>query len=117
MHYPLARQVLGQRAAHRLHLLFGRGLKCEGARHLSALQLLEPQLQLLDLPIQLLGAAPELQALELRNDELQMLDLGAARTHQLFKLLNIIGKIIALGVHVSGLRGAKNGCDLMHMSL
>ena len=63
------------------------------------LQLLEPQLQLLDLLIELLGGAPELHALELRDQQLQVLDLGITYgeprlmlEHQRFERIDIVGK-------------------------
>src|SRR5664279_2243314 len=47
----------------------------EGAR----LQLFQPQLQLLDLPVQFLRLAPKLHAPQLGNQQLQMLDLALVR--------------------------------------
>src|SRR5664279_1624034 len=47
----------------------------EGAR----LQLFQPQLQLLDLPVQFLRLAPNLHAPQLGNQQLQMLDLALVR--------------------------------------
>jgi len=72
-----ARQMLRQRPAHRR--LRGR-LRNGGKRYGSGrdLQLFEPEFQLLDLAIEPLRAAPELQALQLRDDELEVLDLDGA---------------------------------------
>ena len=47
------------------------------------LQLFQPQLQLLDLLLQLLRLAPELHPLQLGNQQLQMLDLILARKQPL----------------------------------
>jgi len=75
MNMLLARQVLGQRPACRGCLVFGGRLG--GVRRLAQdLQLFKSKLQLLDLAIELLGAAPELQALQLGDQELEPFDLG-----------------------------------------
>ena len=82
----LSRQMIGQRAA--------RGFRCRRSRRggdgsrcwcvglwLAALrfQFLQPQLQLLDLPLQLLRLPPKLHALQLGQQQLQMLDLALPR--------------------------------------
>ena len=54
---------------------------------------------MLDLALELLGAAPELQPLQLRDDELQVLDLGTAREHQRLQRIDIFGKRLVLSVH------------------
>ena len=76
MQHLLARQVNGQRPAHRLHLLLGLGLGRRGLLRLGALQFLQPQLVLFDLPVQPLGGAAELHALQLGDQQPQVLDLG-----------------------------------------
>ena len=55
--------------------------------------------QLLDLPIELLGGASELHALELRDQQLQVLDLGITYgeprlmlEHQRLERIDIVGK-------------------------
>jgi hypothetical protein len=62
--------------------LRGRLLRRGCCGHRRDLELFEQQLQLLDLALELLGAAPELQALQLLDDELQVFDFGTAREHQ-----------------------------------
>ena len=86
-----ARQVLGQWLSYwfRRDACNGRN-PCRCVRsscvlRLRRLQLVQPQLQLLDLTIQLLRLTPELHPPQLGDQQLQMLDLVVAR-QQLFVL-------------------------------
>ena len=93
-----ARQVLRQRAAHG-SMGFRVGSLRQRHRCCRDLKLFEPELQLVDLAIELLRAATELQAPELRDHELQVLDFGATCKHQRLQRINIVGKGLVRGAH------------------
>ncbi len=107
MHHTFAWQVLRQRPAHRLHFLFalrlGRGVQYR----LGTLQFLQPQLELLDLPVDAFGGAAKLRALEFRHQQLQVFDLGKTGIklqtllkHHRLEGFNIIGQCFGiLGGH------------------
>ena len=73
--HRLARQVLGQWPTCRAFLLLGLGCRDLGRARLPAgavgFQLLDQELQLLDLRVELLGGATELQPAELGDEELE----------------------------------------------
>lgn len=72
----LTRKMRRQRPAHRLGLVLCLGLGRCSLLCLGALQFLQAQLVLLDLPVKPLGGPPKLHALELRDQKLQVFDLG-----------------------------------------
>jgi hypothetical protein len=68
--------------------------------------LFESQFQLLDLAVELLRARAELPALQLRDDELEVLDLDGAltqerllREHQRLERFEVFGNGRVLGTH------------------
>ena len=93
----LARQVLGQRPAHRLHALDPGGCGARQCRF-ARLEILERELELGDLRIELLRGAPELHPSQARQLQLQLLDLEIPRqqqrpllAHQALQAVDIIG--------------------------
>ena len=69
--------MLGERFARRLFRCGTRRLRSfdEGSAF-AGLELFQPQLELLDLTVELLGTPAELHAAQFRDQQLQMLDLG-----------------------------------------
>ena len=104
MRLHLTRQMLRQRFARRL---FRRRARCLGDFDRSGafvgLQLFEPQFELLDLAVQFLRLATELHAAQLRNQQLQMLDLrlggGVCRLMRFDYVLEMPNASIALEQH------------------
>jgi hypothetical protein len=69
-------------------------LRCiDGCRAIVGLKILETQLQLFDLPVDLLRLAPELHALELRDPQLQVLDLERPVRERLLKCCDGVAQI------------------------
>jgi len=91
----LARQVIGQRPAHRRRLLLRLGSGRRGLLRLGALQFFQPQLVLFDLPVKALGGAAELHALELCDQKLQVFDLGQIQ----LELCSLLEELRALLEH------------------
>ncbi len=96
-----------------------------GSRTFVGLQVFKPQLQLLDLTLQLLRLATELHAAQLRNRQLQMFDLDRAGTelvlqfddplracmsrrrmcaHQRLQRINVVGQVGIGQIHCDSLR-------------
>ena len=112
MHHALARQVIRQRPAHRLG-----GLFCfvfhRAHLGLRALQFLQAQLHLFDLPIQSLRGTTELHAAQLRDQQFQVIDLsvidgelGALLDHHRLQCLDIIGQCCDSGSKRSSFFGS-----------
>ena len=76
MYDLLARQMLGQRLAGRfLNAALRGGRFSRRPLRLGGLQLFEPQLQLIDLARELLRGAAELHSPQLRDQQLELIDL------------------------------------------
>ena len=114
-----ARQVLGQRppCCFRRDVCNGRDhCRCVRAScvlRLRRLQLVQPQLQLLDLTIQLLRLAPELHPPQLGDQQLQMLDLVVARSKLLVfrQELFVLARGSVLSVRWDQVRRDRGECD------
>jgi hypothetical protein len=87
MHHLLARQMVGQRIALGLRTPRARrrgvlGLRLRGVLGLGGLQILQPQLELLDLARQPLRRAAELHSPQPRELDAQLLDLQRLDLHR-----------------------------------
>lgn len=81
----VARQILRQRLALYLFRYRARCLgNLDGRSAFVGFEIFQFQFELLDLAIQFLGAAPECHTAQLRDQQLQVLDLGLARGHHGF---------------------------------
>lgn len=78
----MSRQILRQRLALYLFRYRARCLgNLDGRSAFVGFEIFQFQFELLDLAIQFLGAAPECHTAQLRDQQLQVLDLGLAPGH------------------------------------
>jgi hypothetical protein len=83
--WQMRRQWLPRMFRHSIHVRRGqRGWGSSLLLRAASLQFIQPQLQLLDLPVQLLRLAPELHAPQLGDQQFQPVDLFVSRGKLLF---------------------------------
>ena len=81
----MRRQRLPRMFCRSIHVRRGqRGWGSSQLLRAAGLQFIQPQLQLLDLPVQLLRLAPELHAPQLGDQQFQSVDLFVSRGQLLF---------------------------------
>lgn len=98
--WQMCRQRLPCMFCRSIHIRRGqRGWRSSQLLRAAGLQFIQPQLQLFDLPVQLLRLAPELHAPQLGDQQFQAVDLFVSRGHLLVfakELLIFLKKLFVL---------------------